>query len=309
MRRVRLVGVAAVVAAALLVGCSGGDPEASVTPSEPRTGDLPSLPTPNATAQGDPTVVFTTGAEGCVTPEPDNWRAFMQATGLGDIDGDGEDDFVHHYADRRSRIRGVVELTSRGLAPIHDQAPQDAPPSGDPEPGPVVEIGGRTVVAMDLGGTPAARLGFAEVDGCSVTLLDVAGDPGGFPYATTGTDCLPECGVGLTCTGSGVDVVRWEVFVRGDDGQPVPWGEVADDPAVGSDDLRVTVTTTRYSLGGSGFSSSRPSSYTTVITDGRLAQLHDGFVCGDLQLHPFAAELTGFGIDPEVFDQEREALG
>ena len=37
MRRVRLVGVAAVVAAALLVGCSGGDPEASVTPSEPRT--------------------------------------------------------------------------------------------------------------------------------------------------------------------------------------------------------------------------------------------------------------------------------
>jgi hypothetical protein len=162
---------------------------------------------------------------------------------------------------------------------------------------------------MDLGGTPAARLGFAEVDGCTVALIDVAGDPGGFPYATTGTDCLPECGVGLTCTNSGVEAVRWEVFARGDDGQPVPWDDVADDASLRADDLRVTVTTTRHSLGASGFSSSRPTTYTTVVTDGRLAQLHDGFVCGDLQLHPFASELTGFGIDPEVFDQEREALG
>jgi len=301
--------VGAGTALALLAGCSAGEPDASPTPPAPTGQDLPSVPNPDPETEGEPTVMFTRTSDGCVEPGRDDWKAFMAATGLGDLDGDGEDDFVHHYADRRSRVRGVVELTGGGLAPILDQAADGTPPTGDPEPGPVLEVAGRMLLALDLGGTPTVRLGFAEVEGCTVDLLSVGGDPGGFPYATTGTDCLPECGVGLTCTGQGVEAVRWEVFVRGADGSPVPWDEVADDPSVRSDDLRVTLTTTRHALGSSGFSSSRPSTYTTAIDDGRLAEFHDGFVCGDLQLHPFAQELTGFGIDPAVFDQQRDELG
>lgn len=291
----------------VLSGCSGGDP--GTEPAPTGTGaDLPTLPTPTPTAEGDPPLTFSATPDGCVTPDRDDWRALVQATGLGDLDGDGEDDFVLQYTDRRSPIRGVVESSADGtLAPIHDQA-GGRQPGGTPRPGPVLEIAGRTVLALDLGGTPNVRLGFARLDGCSVDLLPVGGDPGGFPYATAATDCLPECGVGLQCTGSGVETVAWEVFVRGPDGQPVPWEDVADDPEVRSDDLRVRVTTTRFSLGSSGFSAGRPGSYTTVVDDGRLAALHDGFICGELQLHPFSQELTGFGIDPVVFDRERDAL-
>lgn len=310
MRLPGRVQVASGMVAALLVlvGCSGGDPDPSAEQSDPTSGDLPTLPTPTRSAEGDPAVTFTATADGCVEPGRDDWKAFMQATGLGDLDGDGQDDFVHHYTDRRSPIRGVVELAGGGLVPIHDRAPAGQRATGDPEPGPVVEVAGRTLLALDLGGSPTIRMGFARVDGCQVELLEVAGDPGGFPYATTGTDCLPECGVGLTCTGSGLETVRWEVFVRGGDGQPVPWEDVAEDPDVRAADLRVTVTTTRYSLRSSGFSASRPTSYTTTVADGRLEQLRDGFVCGELQLHPFASELTGFGIDPDVFDQQRDQL-
>ena len=68
------------------------------------------------------------------------------------------------------------------------------------------------------------------------------------------------------------------------------------------------MTTTDYRLGSNGFSGSGATEYVTVIDDGRLPQLHDGFVCDGLQLHPFAPELTTFGIDPEVFDQQRDEL-